>query len=211
MDNTYILSNELKEKSGFFYAYLTLLKFVNVHAMKFKQYGFNEASTVIQAYILKKFEVEKEWTINLLVAANLNPNINLNLEGIIPNQLKDANRTAINRIMQGIPALDPNCESVDQFGMKVANNEQNQFEKYHSLPYTGFVDVIEFWKVHAVDLPELSVIAKKYIGLYPSSTSIERTFSMAKNVLEDKYGAISAKKAEKRIFAYVNADFAPND
>ena len=67
--------------------------------------------------------------------------------------------------------------------------------------------VDEFWNQNSSCLPNLSKIAKKYIGLYPSSSCIERAFSMAKNVLDDRFGAIDQENAEKKIFLYINNNF----
>ena len=53
------------------------------------------------------------------------------------------------------------------------------------------------------------IISKKYFGLYPSSSCIERAFSMAKFVLDDKFAALNPDNAEKRIFLYINNDFIP--
>ena len=71
------------------------------------------------------------------------------------------------------------------------------------------VCIYEYWIVHSHDLPELFLISKKYFGLYPSSSCIERAFSMAKFVLDDKFAALNPDNAEKRIFLYINNDFIP--
>ena len=85
--------------------------------------------------------------------------------------------------------------------------QQNQFQLYQNLPYSGDVSVYNFWKSHSIDLPDLYNIAKNYFGLYPSSACIERAFSMARDVLDDKFCAITPENAEKRIFLYINNDF----
>ena len=49
-------------------------------------------------------------------------------------------------------------------------------------------------------LPNVFNLAKKYFGLYLSSTCIERTFSMAKEIMANKFGALSPKKVQQKIF-----------
>ena len=99
--------------------------------------------------------------------------------------------------------------SEHKFGERIPNVEQNQYQLFKSIPYSGTVDIYEYWIVHSHDLPELFLISKKYFGLYPSSSCIERAFSMAKFVLDDKFAALNPDNAEKRIFLYINNDFIP--
>ena len=86
---------------------------------KFKSYGFNEAGDIIYDYILDKMIKCPNWTIHMIVAANLNPNISL--EKIIPAELKELSQRAIEYILQKIPALNETTPTNDNFGTRVIN------------------------------------------------------------------------------------------
>ena len=205
--NESIMELESMNKSGFFYALIKLLKIVQKDAMQMRTNGFNAAYQILQNYIIEKLKSEQEWTTHLFIAAVLNPNIDIEEEGIIPDEILEYKRIAYHKILEKIPAIQVENQTPNNFGMRKPNMDQNQYQLFRNLPYPGNIDLINFWKSHSVDLPDLYNIAKQYFGLYPSSSCIERTFSMAKNVLAEKYGAISPKMAEKRIFLYVNNDF----
>ena len=207
--NKCILELESKEKSGFFYALLTLMKITNIHAKSLINNGFIEAGEVLRDYIIQKLINEKEWTNHLFIAALLNPNINIEQDDIIPQELKKYMKQALHKIFESIPAVQRLIPSPSTFGMRSANVEENEYDLYRKLPYPGTVDIIEFWNSHSIDLPNVFNLAKKYFGLYPSSTCIERTFSMAKEIMANKFGALSPKKVQQKIFLYVNEDFIP--
>lgn len=199
---------ESNNKTGFFYSILSIIDIMIRFGDELKSNGFNDAGEILHNYLLKKLLKCKNWTKNMFVAAHLNPN--LSIDSVIPEELQTISEEAVAYILQKIPALNEIHQIIRPFGARMINVNENQYESFMKLPYSGDVDVYEFWESHKHDMPDLYKIAKKFYGLYPSSSIIERGFSMAKNVLEDKYGAINADNAEKRIFLYINNDFLPN-
>lgn len=209
--NQCIKDLESKSKSGFFFALLYLLKIIKIISPKFKNNGYIEAYELINNYIINKIRNNKEWAHHLFLSAILNPNINLEKDEVVPEEIKEFYSNAINEILCNITVIEPQSINLDNFGMREVNNNENQYVQYKKLPYPGNVDVVDFWEQHKLIFPNLYKLARKYIGLYPSSACIERTFSMAKSILSDKYGGITPKNAEKRIFLYVNEDFTPDE
>ena len=112
-----------------------------------------------------------EWTVNTIIAAYLNPN--LSIVDVIPEWLKDLADVALNYILNNIPAaqlINPNSG----FGARPIYAHKNEFEAFKQSSYFGEIPIDEFWKSHSIDLPNLYKIAKRYFGLYPSSSCIER-------------------------------------
>lgn len=203
--NIELISLESNNKTGFFNAILLIIKIMIHSSEQFRSNGFNEAGDILHSYMLEKLLKYPNWTKNMLVAAHLNPNISI--DDVLPIELKEISDNSIKYILQRIPALNEDRPNNLSFGARIVNTKENQYQSYLKMPYSGTVDVYEYWITHKYDLPDLFTIAKSFFGLYPSSSCIERGFSMAKNVLEDKFGAISPENAEKRIFIYVNSDF----
>ena len=204
--NNKIKSLENLNKSGFFYAFVTLIEIAITASQELKSNGFPNAGEVLRSYIIEKLKKQRchDWTVDLVVASILNPN--LDTKGIIPKELEGFYKEAVQYILQRLPASSTHGKQNPGFGRREAFVQKNQLEIYSDMVYPGDIDPTIYWKSHSVDLPDLYAIAKRYIGLYPSSACLERSFSMAKTVLQDKYGAISSKRAEERIFLYVNSD-----
>ena len=205
--NNEIKTLESNSKVGFFYSILSLCKIMNFYCNQFISYGYDDAAYILKKSIMNKLLKYKNWTLHMLVAAHLNPNILI--DEVLPSELKEISDESISYILQRIPALCANQQKENKFGERIPNVEQNQYQLFKSIPYSGTVDIYEYWIVHSHDLPELFLISKKYFGLYPSSSCIERAFSMAKFVLDDKFAALNPDNAEKRIFLYINNDFIP--
>lgn len=205
--NMEIKSLESNCKVGFFYSILSLCKIINLYCNQFISYGYDSSAYILKNAIMNKLNKHKNWTIHMLVAAHLNPNILI--DEVLPPELKEISDESISYILQRIPALSAYQQKENKFGERIPNIEQNQYQLFKSIPYSGTVDVYEYWIAHSHDLPELFQISKKYFGLYPSSSCIERAFSMAKFVLDDRFAALNPDNAEKRIFLYINNDFIP--
>ena len=205
--NNEIKTLESNSKVGFFNSILSLCKIMNFYCNQFISYGYDDAAYILKKSIMNKLLKYKNWTLHMLVAAHLNPNILI--DEVLPSELKEISDESISYILQRIPALCANQQKENKFGERIPNVEQNQYQLFKSIPYSGTVDIYEYWIVHSHDLPELFLISKKYFGLYPSSSCIERAFSMAKFVLDDKFAALNPDNAEKRIFLYINNDFIP--
>ena len=80
--------------------------------------------------------------------------------------------------MQIIPALNKTGPINNGFGTRTIKNQMNQYLIFKNLPYSNTVNVFDFWTAHSHDLPDFYNIVKSCFGLYPSSTCMERGFSM---------------------------------
>lgn len=65
-------------------------------------------------------------------------------------------------------------------------------------------DPICYWKVCCHLYPNLSTLARRYLGTPPSSVDSERAFSAAGNICTDKRSSLSADKLEKLLFLQKN-------
>ncbi|GET01179.1 zinc finger BED domain-containing protein 1-like [Rhizophagus clarus] len=82
-----------------------------------------------------------------------------------------------------------------------ASKEINEITKYLSLKKINFEsDPLVWWHEQEENFPILSKIAKKYLAVYACSTSSERLFSDAGNLLTAKRNRISPKFFKKIMF-----------
>ena len=205
--NSELKSLESNDKGGFFYAIWVLMKIVHVYGDELTKNGFAAPAKVLKNYIISKLKKPKvhNSTMHMMIAAALNPNVDIN--EISNGYLEEEKNEAIRSILERIPALVRVDRTPKTFGTRCADANCNQYQLYRMLPYQGDCNPVAFWESHKHDLPDLYKIVCEYIGLYPSSGCIERTFSMAKNVLQDSYAALTKEHAEERILLYVNSDF----
>lgn len=63
-----------------------------------------------------------------------------------------------------------------------------------------FKDALLFWKCHSSKFPELSVLAKKYLGVQASSASVERMFNFAGHIFQNKRRKTGIKLFENLVF-----------
>ena len=45
---------------------------------------------------------------------------------------------------------------------------------------------LDFWKLNSKELPTLAILARKYLGPRPSSSTSEREFKIGKNMQKDR-------------------------
>lgn len=80
-----------------------------------------------------------------------------------------------------------------------------EFEKYLSEPsishnYCPF----EWWKNHADKFPRFVPLARKYLAIPATSTSSERVFSTAGNIVSTKRCNLHPENVDKLVFLYQN-------
>ena len=69
-------------------------------------------------------------------------------------------------------------------------------------------DPLEFWRTHKHSLPRLFEIVKQTLFASGSTTGIERIFSMAGYILNDRRTRTSDDNFENQLFANVNLDLS---
>jgi hypothetical protein len=62
------------------------------------------------------------------------------------------------------------------------------------------VNNLKFWNENQEDLPIISKIARKYLGIIGSSAEAERVFSHASNIITKKRNRLNANFVNKLIF-----------
>ncbi|XP_047141157.1 zinc finger BED domain-containing protein 4-like [Hydra vulgaris] len=86
-----------------------------------------------------------------------------------------------------------------------------ELEAYKRL---GFPDknynILEWWKIHSPQLPILSRAAKKVLCVPASSTSSERVFSQAGNIVSCKRTLLKAETIEKLVYVKINISKVTN-
>lgn len=58
----------------------------------------------------------------------------------------------------------------------------------------GGDDPLDWWKLHGSDLPLLSKMAREYLSVPATSVPVERTFSMAGDVVTKKRGRLAGRQ-----------------
>jgi len=89
------------------------------------------------------------------------------------------------------------------------NNNIEEVDNYLALPKIHFEDCpLLWWKNNASRFPTLSKLAKKYLAIPATSTSSERLFSQAGNIMTVKRTQLTANTFENLIFCKKNWQLA---
>jgi len=74
---------------------------------------------------------------------------------------------------------------------------QQEINMYQSMPrLDGRSDPLSWWKYHQLQLPTLSMLARKYLGIPASQASCERIFSISKNDITETRTSMKPDLAE---------------
>ena len=81
-----------------------------------------------------------------------------------------------------------------------------ELERYFNLPRpeNASIDVLKWWAQHADELPLLSVLARKYLGIVITSAVSERVFSHAGKVVSDVRTKLDPENVDKIVFLKTN-------
>jgi hypothetical protein len=72
---------------------------------------------------------------------------------------------------------------------------------------THYDDALAFWKIHESKWPNLACLAKKYLGVQATSSSVERMFSISGHIFANKRRRTSVKLFELLVFLKLNEHF----
>jgi hypothetical protein len=67
-----------------------------------------------------------------------------------------------------------------------------------------FFSVLEYWKQHQHQFPNIHSLARKVLAIPASNTEVERLFSCSKSAVTDKRTRLNADKLNKLIFLRKN-------
>lgn len=147
---------------------------------------------------LKKYENELRVDLSKLpyVAVFLNPSLKMSYF-----KEHDYNKTAIRDIQKTICGLfektyaneatnkndeaeEPLDEFFDFMHKRATNKEPKEFQKYLHFPLSApKVKVLEYWRSQKDEFPNLSNMARDYLGSQGSSVAVERDFSMGTHLV----------------------------
>ena len=85
--------------------------------------------------------------------------------------------------------LDLEAEAGFQAGPKVTT-EHDRWLQLSEVAADADFDVLQWWKMHAMDFPLLAILARRYLAIPASSAPSERVFSRLKNVMTEKRGSM---------------------
>ncbi len=81
-----------------------------------------------------------------------------------------------------------------------------ELERYLNLPRpeNANVDILKWWAQHELELPLLSCLARKYLGIVITSAVSERVFSQAGKTVTDFRTKLDPENVEKIVFLKTN-------
>lgn len=97
------------------------------------------------------------------------------------------------------PILTPR-EKIEDYDISI--------DSYCSLIENGnFTDALAFWKLNEHKYPELSQLARKFLGVQASSASVERMFNFAGHIFSNKRRRTGVKLFENLVFLKLNENY----
>ena len=100
-------------------------------------------------------------------------------------------------------------DDVDPFQLEIALYSNEQYIVRSKVDANGmehFNDPLSWWKLHEDKYPNLAKLAKKYLAIPATSTPVERLFSTASLVINEKRNRLGSDTAEDLIFLCENSD-----
>ena len=67
-------------------------------------------------------------------------------------------------------------------------------------------DILEWWASNEKEFPNLSIMARQYLGVPATSASAERLFSIAGRVYDDLRQRMTPEMLEERMWAKINSE-----
>ena len=83
---------------------------------------------------------------------------------------------------------------------------QREFDFFVRLTAASDEDVLQWWKLHRVELPLLSKYARYVLSSCASSVPSERLFSLSGNIISKKRNALKPYLVEQLVFLAMNKD-----
>ena len=91
-------------------------------------------------------------------------------------------------------------ETVDNFDLTI--------DTYCNLVGSGdYKDALDFWRLNEQKFPELSKLAKKFLGVQASSASVERMFNFAGHIFTNERRRTGVKLFENLVFLKLNEEY----
>ena len=69
-----------------------------------------------------------------------------------------------------------------------------------------FEDPLVFWKCHAIQFPELSILAKKFLGVPASSAAVERMFNISGHILTNRRRKTGVELFQNLVYLKLNEE-----
>lgn len=92
----------------------------------------------------------------------------------------------------------------------IVNNAQDEINLFHSQTKIKITECpLKWWKSRSTMLPNLNIVAKKYLCLPATSVLSERVFSDGKRIMPDDRFRLTDEHAEQLIFLSMNSDIVP--
>ena len=90
--------------------------------------------------------------------------------------------------------------------LSITNNSlNNEVQKYIDSTIDYNLDVLEYWKINQKVFPKLSLLAKKYLIVFSSSTPCERTFSETGRIITKLRSSLTPNHVEQLVI--LNSNF----
>ena len=84
---------------------------------------------------------------------------------------------------------------------------ESEAAKYLDLPEVPMeTDILVWWAANEAEFPNLSVMARQYLGVPATSASAERLFSIAGRVYDDLRQGMAPEMLEERMWAIINCE-----
>lgn len=64
---------------------------------------------------------------------------------------------------------------------------------------------LQWWRIHRYSFPHLAELAQKYLAIVATSTTSERLFSTAGNIINSKRAALSTEYVNELVFLHENS------
>jgi len=94
--------------------------------------------------------------------------------------------------------------------LSYAERVKEEVQRYSAVPaLDADADALDWWDKNAPMFPELSKLAKKYLAIPATSTSVERFFSQGGQIICDERRLITGEHAEQLIFLKMNGEIIP--
>lgn len=103
-------------------------------------------------------------------------------------------------------------ELFEEDDIPVCNSSSDELNLFHSQLKIKVTDCpLKWWKSRSSMLPNLNIVAKKYLCLPATSVLSERVFSEGKSVMPDDRFRLTDEHAEQLIFLSMNSDIVPKN
>ena len=91
-------------------------------------------------------------------------------------------------------------QSIDDFDIMIKQYVDQVSNK-------SYEDPLAFWKCHEKQFPELSVLAKKFLGVPASSAAVERMFNISGHIFTNRRRKTGVELFQNLVYLKLNEQF----